>query len=598
MTSLSTPLSKNDFAQSQWENVINECDKKECLRYSDKFFSKSQEAGTVGNTKTQAVFALLAAVTAAAIKPDSTDEFFADIFQHLQDEQLEVLADVVPEISDAELRARIADILWVRKRKFQMAQLAVVSYLESARVLEDPQHWTACVGRIERAVRLARKINHHFTDAVAYIEAVLDRYNGEDPLWLSAKLMELLQEYRQSEPSKYAALAEKAATRAEAAGDWRRARAYWKIKARWHGQGQNTDDEQAALVCLAETYVKESEAALSQPSIGYTIAFFHLQQGIEAFRRVGKMKERVEELHKILLEYQQKSPAEMITVSQEMDIRQFVQRSREKVKDKSIHDALFTLAVEMGTPTQFSYLQAQVQEASEKYIAQHLFPMVIMNEMGKVVARQSSLEDEMFRQAVYYQRLQAQAVIEPAIYQINLEHNVRVNDFLPLVTNNLFVPQGREYIYAKGLHAGLIGDFLIAAHLLIPQIEHSIRCLLYRKGFITSGLDRQGIQDEHNLNTFFRERKSELIKIFGEDTAFDLQGLLVNRFGSNLRNEMSHGLINYNGFFQPQVVYLWWLTLHLCCRPILTKVQEFQNQEDQDELNKPSDDTESDAGQE
>lgn len=265
----------------------------------------------------------------------------------------------------------------------------------------------------------------------------------------------------------------------------------------------------------------------------------------------------------------------MISTSQKIDISHFVKEAQEKVKGKEIHDALFTLAIEMGSSTPVSYIQTQVQEYSEKFIMRHLFPTIVINEMGKVTAKESSLRDQMFREAVYHQQMQTQAVIEPARYQINLEHNVRISDFFPLVANNPFVPQGREYIYARGLHAGLIGDFLLAAHLLPPQIEHSIRCILYQRGFITSGLNDQGIQDEHNINTFFRQRESELVQIFGEDLTFDLQGLLVQKgFGSNLRNEMAHGLIDNNGFSNPQVIYLWWLTLRLCCLPIYGQSQD------------------------
>ncbi len=66
--------------------------------------------------------------------------------------------------------------------------------------------------------------------------------------------------------------------------------------------------------------------------------------------------------------------------------------------------------------------------------------------MGKVVARQpgSVLSDnpeeaeaatrfEMYRNAIYDRNLHAQAYIEPARYQINLEHSVRINDILSIV---------------------------------------------------------------------------------------------------------------------------------------------------------------------
>jgi hypothetical protein len=106
----------------------------------------------------------------------------------------------------------------------------------------------------------------------------------------------------------------------------------------------------------------------------------------------------------------------------------------------------------------------------------------------------------MFSQAMITQGIHAQATVEPAREQINSEHQVEVDAFLPIVSDNPFVPAGREYIYARGLHAGLSGDFLVAAHLLILQLEPSRRYLLFNRGVLTSGLDSQGIQEERNLN--------------------------------------------------------------------------------------------------
>jgi hypothetical protein len=40
---------------------------------------------------------------------------------------------------------------------------------------------------------------------------------------------------------------------------------------------------------------------------------------------------------------------------------------------------------------------------------------------------------------------------------------------------------------------------------------------------------------------------------------------------------MAHGLIDEDGFFSVQVSYLWWLTLRLCCLPILAHMQSSQS---------------------
>jgi len=593
MLPLNLPLTKDDFNNARWQDVVNSSERKDCLSYDSAFWKKSQEAQEAGNLRDQAVFAVLAAVTSAAIKPESTEEFFADIFKNLTDDQLDFLADIAPEISDPELQARVADILWIRRRDYRMAQLAIPAYLQSATTLESPEHWTHCVDRMERALRLARKIRHEDEVVFSHIEAVLDRYNGEDPRWLSAKLMELLQECRFGDPAKYAALSEKAATLAESNSDWCRARTLWRIKAVWHRMERDHSKELDASMLAAETYVKEAQAALTSTPPSYMVASHFLQHAVEAFRSIRGTKEetvdakaRAEEVHKLLLQYQEETRNEMITSSHEMDISELVEEARNRVRGKDFQEALFALAL-LGAPTDVSRLRQQVQQQAREFVASHLFPVVMMNEMGKVTARQpgsvlssnpkeaeAATRFEMCRNAIYYQNLQAQAYVEPARYQINLEHGVRLNDILSIISHSPFVPPQREYLFAKGLYAGLTGDFFTSTHILIPQIENSVRYIMWRRGIITSGLDDSGIQNEHNLNsTLYRP---EIASIFDENTLFDLKCLLVEHAGSNLRNRMAHGLINDGEFMNPLMSYIWWFTLRLCCLPILIHQQRVE----------------------
>ncbi|MEG4111325.1 MULTISPECIES: DUF4209 domain-containing protein [unclassified Microcoleus] len=594
MSPLNQPLTKDDFNNTCWYDLVNSSERKDCLTYYSAFWEKSQEAQGAGNLREQEVFAILAAVTNAAIKPESTEEFFADIFKNLTDEQLDFLAEIAPKISDPELQARVADILWVRRRDNRMAQLAISAYLQSATTLESPDHWSDFVDRIERALRLARKIRHQDKVVFAHIEAVLDRYQGEDPLWLSAKLMQLLQEYRFGEPAKYAALSSKAATLAESTSHWPRARTLWSIKAIWHRIEKDYTKELDASMSAAETYVKEAEAALTRTPPSYMAASQFLQQAVEAFRRIRGTREetvgakaRAEEVHRLLLEYQQKTLNEMITSSHDIDISEQVEEARNHVRGKDFQEALFALAL-LGAPTDVSRLRQQVQQQAREFVVSHLFPVFMVNEMGKVIARQpgsvlsSNPEEaeaatrfEMCRNAIYYQNLQAQAYIEPARAQINLEHGVRLNDIFSIVSHSPFIPPNREYLFAKGLYAGLTGDFFTSTHILIPQLENSVRYIMWRRGIITSGLDDSGIQTEHNLNSTLYH--PEITSIFDdENMLFDLKCLLVEHAGSNLRNRMAHGLINDGEFMSPLMSYIWWLTLRLCCLPIVIHQQRVE----------------------
>jgi hypothetical protein len=163
-----------------------------------------------------------------------------------------------------------------------------------------------------------------------------------------------------------------------------------------------------------------------------------------------------------------------------------------------------------------------------------------------------------------------QVLIEPARQQIIAEHAARPVDLLFLVQDNPFVPFGREGLFLRGLHAGLHGDIVLALHLLLPQIENSIREIFTAHGVITSKLESDATQDEQPLGWMLAH--PQMARIFGEGMAFDLRGLLVERFGLNLRNNIAHGLLTVHQMLTPSAIYAWWLVLRLCCIPLAQQV--------------------------
>jgi hypothetical protein len=401
------------------------------------------------------------------------------------------------------------------------------------------------------------------------VEDAIDEHEGEeDSSFPQAGTMRLLQEYGRGVAPKYADISERRAEQAETVSEWARAREYWEIKARW-SQIQNDDEgKRDALVKAAETHVQEAEQALIQAPPSYIAASSHLTRAIEGLRRVGGMQERVEELHRTLLGHQRQTREEMGVISSSVDFTEFAERARENVRGKSLLDALVALA-RMLVPPNKAELRKNVEESARGSISA-LVSMDIVNDAGRVVARRPSrfssnpeevdaaIKADIYSQAAFHQLGFAAAKVEPARQQINLEHNARVQDLLPFVSNNPFVPAGREIIYAQGLYYGLKGNFLVATHLLIPQIEHSVRHILTEQGAIVSTLSSSAIQAERNLNQTLYEPKLE--ELWGEDLTFDLQGLLVEKFGSNLRNKMAHGLMDLEEFSSYSVAYLWWIT--------------------------------------
>ena len=75
-------------------------------------------------------------------------------------------------------------------------------------------------------------------------------------------------------------------------------------------------------------------------------------------------------------------------------------------------------------------------------------------------------------------------------------------------------------------------------------------------------LEPGGVQPERPLGVLLDT--PEATQAFGADGVFELQSLLVDPLGTNLRNEVAHGLLGDSGLFGEDVLYAWWLLLRYC----------------------------------
>lgn len=161
----------------------------------------------------------------------------------------------------------------------------------------------------------------------------------------------------------------------------------------------------------------------------------------------------------------------------------------------------------------------------------------------------------------------ATAIVEPGRSQILADHPPAARDFGRIVAQSRFVPIGREHLYARGLLAGLEGDFIEATHLLIPQVENSVREVFAAAGVLPLKHLPDGTQRQKDLNDLLTDERAT--EILGDDLAFTLRGLLIRASGSNLRNRLAHGLIDAAEFPADRFVYLWALVLRMVVAGVL-----------------------------
>jgi len=307
------------------------------------------------------------------------------------------------------------------------------------------------------------------------------------------------------------------------------------------------------------------------------VAAGRLEIAIEVLKKIedtfGKREDttkRIQELHKQMLDYQKKSMSEMVTISigepADFDAPEMQQVAIKLVMGKSLKDALYSLAFGCNNLIQnYDHIESEAKQDMESYKT-HFIPKAHIDQEGKTKAisgdGKDDLKEYMFKNTNFYQGWYGLNFIAPACNQICSEHDLKLDDLSFIFYDNSLIPKGREPIYARGLLAGLQGDLVVASHLLIPQLENSLRHILKLNGHITSDL---GIQNDYTLGKVLE--LSDLEQVLAKETIFTLRCLLTESLGSNFRNEICHGLFDHHQFFAPQLAYLWWLILYLCLVP-------------------------------
>ena len=564
--------------------LIKACEKKRCSEYWN--IIRNLPKKQISQEK-RAVVDLFNAVVSYYLVPDSPNEPLKEyimmqgrrspIPSDLTPEERDFLQQVLPEIKDSELKARVADTLWVLKHNKLKAQehakIAIEAYLISADILLE-ESWHDAWERLTRAIRifdnirLSNKKVPKKLDAPKKISAWIE--SSTTPPHLVMRLIELLHKTHRAYDDKHVKILETIATTYESEPNYHMAKSVWDLAASLYKRAKNTDDAIRCQVNAAETYVSlaDDKEKAQPPSYLHVSGF--LKSAVKAYRAIPSKKERSDEIYNRYVDAQSKSQNEMFDIPFEIKFSDNeIKFYTDQVSGRNIGTALYNFAF-ITEPPNLEYVKERIEKSEQDFSFHSLVSFQHTDRKGRVIVNSSidsSIELKMHRDIALFDRnITAIGALAPALHQIRLEHNISLFDWKSMIKDHPFIPPERVNIYALGLFHGFHGDFLSAAHILIPQIENSIRYLLNSQGEQTSRQLRDGTQEDKNLNKILKSE--ELKKLFSKDLIFDLQGLLIKKEGGNMRNNLAHGRMDDDEFFSPEMVYLYWLTLHIIFIPV------------------------------
>ena len=505
----------------------------------------------------------------------------------LSEDELDVLKGLVNAVPEPMLRARICDILWIRRKDHEAAGQAASDYLEQFRRCDDGNQWVSGIDELERAFAISRELGAQsecFTTCSEFVLRRISETSDSCDGAFAIRLMHLCRHHRIGDPQELASVAKSIGARIFQ-DNASLGLGYMDMGASFLETTGDLDAVHQAMREKGELCVQLAESCATDPNRpggGLLSAVHHMAVGIECLRRGRENESRVKQLHRQLLEWQERTPGEMKRFQHEVNISDLVTSSCDWVSGLELSDAVFKMAIAHPI-TDVEKLRKRVEQGISDHPITHLFGYSLLTSDGRVAATapaaipasehdgespSEAVRAEMYRHAVMFDwGLRAQGYIEPCRYTIWNEHRPAIGDLEYLVANNPFIPPGHEMFYLKGIVSGFRGEFDVTAMFLLPQLEASIRYSLQRAGHVTSKLDNRMIQEERSLGILLE--MPEAIDVFGKDQVFELRGMLCEKFGWDLRNRMAHGFMGYNECWGAGVVNMWWLVLRLLCIPVL-----------------------------
>ena len=497
-------------------------------------------------------------------------------------EQSLVLSQIAASIQNAGLRARLADLVWHNDRsRADMAKCAIDAYVDGLRDVLDGKSklFGDELGVVDhdglnmlyRACQISYGIGgkqEHLSKLKSLAWGVIARAIENDHYGTFMSACDLALEFNLGNATDVAAKLESVVDSGPTDGHVRRD--LWQLAAKGHRLSKCDSEVSRCLTEAAECYVQLADAAkgdgILEPSF--------LMDAISSMMSIPNTRQRRTELQSRLDKVKGNIPDQMGTYSTQVDLSDVVKEAKDKVGNVSLACAIRNFVLLYGTPSP-DELRKQARDAAEKYPISNMMPVAMYDDEGNVVAKSSGYsgkDDEGLRRIVhtyeqFRRQTQAYGGIDPARVQISFEHSIGEASLSHIVHRSPFIPVEKTGIFLSGFTNFFLGDYISASHILIPQLENSLRYILKQHGQDTSKIKQDATQERIILSTILKNEKLE--EILTPSIVYEIDNLFNHRFGPSLRHQFAHGLVSSSACFSPDVIYACWFILRLACLPLI-----------------------------
>lgn len=589
--------SVDDFQHTEINRLLKTVDTLDFYSFDSELSSRSRQALANKNYSGYRAYRVLMVVCSYHFSVDRQDAFGPRLIRDgmrtpipadIAGEQSQALATIAEMIDHPLLRARVADVAWYNLRNLhRSAGLAIASYCQTIEFyLDDKLSFryeppsglsSKVVDLIERAFHIVASTGKRKTPPEIVITTWHRLYTHAQKLRCLTsldRLARLGQSFNLIEWAQVAQDAEKSAN-AAVAGEYAMAvKAVWELAALAHHQSKDHAGFKRCKLMSIEQTLKMREGVDS-----FMARASWTRDAIRELRAIPGMQAELEALKAELLELQAQAAHEFSSFQIPMDLSEERQGTINIFKNLTLPEFFYTFARICEVPEKMALHTDIIHGRSDSFLSDLFNGQIYTDALGRVVTQAPTInlndtpppewyDHESLRYLDIQYQMWVESRIKPAARTLMTKFAVDDRHLMAIVSASPFVPSGFEGVYALGLARFLQGDMMSACHLLLPQLENSLRHVLSDAGIDTSKLDEELLQEDRSLSGLLSNRREQLESVFGIDLIYTIDLLFNLKGGPCLRHEIAHGKLASDACYLHSSIYACWLMYYLMCLPL------------------------------
>lgn len=450
------------------------------------------------------------------------------------------------------LRARIADILWLEKKDYKAAQIAAENYLALYNLWYNESEWFEALDMIKRAIYISAqiKLKDIYNNCCQTIYEQIIALNGNDKDFLSISLINVIYDQSYGDSDNIIDILDRIIVKSK--GNPNKTEHAYKLKFKYLNKVKKFEDAKFSKIKLAEYFVDFAESCAKKEEYSALKAQYFFEKAISLYRNNGEPT-KAELTHKRLIEIQKDIPKLLHIFKIPFDGEKNKKYIEQNMEGLSFKEAVIKLSQLIHFYKKEEFKIKVLNEAHE-FPLKHFITNNTINEKGQTIftlpslaskntqENQKVLEQHIHKKMLEFQNISGNMFLIFALSYINENFDVKNENLDFIVKDNAIIPPGREKIITLALRLALMGNYYEALHLLAPQAENIFRNIAIESGGLTVTLEKDGTSKEKVLSSIFDI--PELIDCYDNDILFFFKGMLNEQAGANIRNNIAHGIMN------------------------------------------------------